>query len=113
VFARTSAGHHLTPVLTAALAATDWRTREKHLAQAYETVADLHNQLELTDRVAPATRPERFTEALIARISDPAIKELPTAGSVDQFVDGTEVLTRPQVARAVYEEMRKPRPDCS
>ncbi|MEU6348671.1 DUF4037 domain-containing protein [Streptomyces sp. NPDC047072] len=87
-FARTSAGHRLVPVLTAALAATDWHAREGHLAAAYETVADLHNQLRLTDRVDPGTRPyhsrpfrvlhaERFTEALRARITDPAIRDLP------------------------------------
>lgn len=112
-FARTSAGHHLTPVLTATLAATDWCSREKHLAEAYETVAGLHNQLRLTDRVATTTRLERFAEVLVARISDPAIKELPTAGAVDQFLDGAEVLTRPELARALYQDVRKPRPDCS
>lgn len=86
-FARTSAGHHLTPVLTAALAATDRHAREERLAAAYETVAGLHNQLRLTDRVDPATRPyhsrpyrvlhaERFTEALLDRIEDPALRNL-------------------------------------
>ncbi|KUM72305.1 hypothetical protein AQI70_23680 [Streptomyces curacoi] len=33
-FARTAVGTRLSPVLTAALAATDWPTRERHLAQA-------------------------------------------------------------------------------
>ena len=41
------------------------------------------------------------------------VRELPTAGSVDQFVDGTEVLTCPELARAVHQNVRKPRPDCS
>ncbi|MCT9080409.1 DUF4037 domain-containing protein [Streptomyces fulvoviolaceus] len=120
-FARTTTGHHLTPVLTAALAATDWHTREQHLAKAYETIACLHNTLGLTDRVDPSTRPyfnrpfrvlkaERFAEALTARISDPAIKGLPVVGAVDQFVDSTEVLGRPEVARAAAENMTKPRP---
>ncbi|MFF4254101.1 DUF4037 domain-containing protein [Streptomyces sp. NPDC001663] len=112
-FARTSAGHHLTPVLTATLTATDWRTRDKHLNQAYESVADEHNQLGLTDRVNPTARPERFTDALTARISDPTIKELPIVGAVDQFVDAPDVLTRPQLARALYQDVRKPRPDHS
>jgi hypothetical protein len=87
-FARTTAGHRLTPVLTTALSATDWQTREKHLSYAYETVAGIHNQLNLTDRVDPTTRPyrsgpfrvlpaERFTTALLARITDPALRELP------------------------------------
>ncbi|WP_442811624.1 DUF4037 domain-containing protein [Streptomyces sp. NBC_01288] len=86
-FARTTAGHRLIPVLTAALSATDWHTREKHLAYAYEAAAGIHNQLNLTDRVDPTTRPyhsrpfrvlhaERFTKALTARISDPTLRDL-------------------------------------
>lgn len=119
-FARTTAGHQLTPVLTAALAATDWHTREQHLVRAYETVATLHNQLDLTDRVDPTTRPyhsrpfrvlraERFTEALIARISDPAIRGLPMIGAVDQFVDGTDAPGRVELVRAMRQSIRKPR----
>ncbi|MEV0640161.1 DUF4037 domain-containing protein [Streptomyces sp. NPDC050619] len=111
-FARTSAGDRLTPSLRAALAATDWRTREEHLSTAYETVAALHNDLSLTDRIDPTTRPyhtrpfrvlraERFARALTARISDRTIRELPMTGTVDQFVDSTEVLGRAETAREV------------
>jgi hypothetical protein len=121
-FARTSAGARLTPSLTAALAATDWRTREGHLSAAYETIAGLHNDLALTDRVDPTTRPyhsrpfrvlraERFARALTARISDRAVRELPMIGAVDQFVDSTEVLGRVEMARIVGQSARKPRSD--
>ncbi|MER6356709.1 DUF4037 domain-containing protein [Streptomyces sp. NPDC001634] len=110
-FARTPTAPRLTPVLTAALAATDWRTREDHLAHAYEIVALMHNQLELTDQVDPTTRAyhsrpfrvlraERFTQALTARIKDPALRDLPVVGAVDQFVDSTDVLGRPELTRA-------------
>ncbi|MEU9290144.1 DUF4037 domain-containing protein [Streptomyces sp. NPDC048275] len=118
-FARTPWGPRLTPDLTATLAATDWRTREQRLAHAYETVAGLHNQLNLTDRVDPATRSyhsrpfqvlraDRFTKALTARITDPALRDLPPVGSVDQFLDSTDVLSRPELARAVSHAVRKP-----
>ncbi|WP_335932035.1 DUF4037 domain-containing protein [Streptomyces sp. PTD5-9] len=111
-FAHTPEAGALTPHLTAALAATDWRTREAHLCHAYEAVAALHNGLALTDPVDPATRPyhsrpfrvlhaERFTAALRLRITDPAVRALPVSGAVDQFVDSTEVLGRPGPARAV------------
>ncbi|MFC8519904.1 DUF4037 domain-containing protein [Streptomyces sp. NPDC057257] len=121
-FNRTTAGHHLTPVLTAALSATDWRTREKHLCQAYEAIGSLHNQLGLTDHVDPTTRPyhsrpfqvlraERFTEALLARIEDPAIKRLPLTGAIDQFADSTDLLGRVELTRAVYRATQKPRSD--
>ena len=110
-FARIPQASSLTPVLTAALAATDWHLRERHLTRAYEAVAVMHNQLGITDPVDPATRPyhsrpfqvlhaERFTEALMARITDPAIGSLPTIGAVDQFIDGTDVLSHPELTRA-------------
>lgn len=98
-FARTTAGHRLIPVLTAALSATDWHTREKHLAYAYEAVAGIHNQLNLTDRVDPATRPyhsrpfrvlhaERFAGALTARITDRTLRELPAENGVESTYSG-------------------------
>jgi hypothetical protein len=117
-FARTPLGPRLTPDLTAALAATDWRSREQHLAHAYETIAGLHNQLGLTDRVDPAIRPyhsrpfqvlraDRFTKALRARITDPALRDLLPVGSVDQFLDSTDVLSRPKLTRAAGHTMQK------
>ncbi|MFI7410478.1 DUF4037 domain-containing protein [Streptomyces sp. NPDC049627] len=120
-FARTAAAPRLTPILTAALAATDWRTRERHLGHAYEIVAHQHNQLRLTDRVDTATRPyhsrpfqvlraDRFTEALTARITDPALKELPPIGAVDQFTDSTDVLMCPALTRDLITASRTPRP---
>lgn len=111
-FARIPQAAVLTPVLTAALAATDWHTREHHLARAYETVAAAHNRLGLTDPVDPTTRPyhsrpfqvlhaERFTAVLTARITDPAVRALPLTGTVDQFIDSTDALSDPQWARTV------------
>ncbi|OKJ34511.1 DUF4037 domain-containing protein [Streptomyces sp. CB01580] len=109
-FARTPQAPALTPVLTAALAATDRNTREHHLARAYETVATAHNRLGLTEPVDPATRPyhsrpfrvlhaERFAAALLDRITDPVVRGLPPIGAVDQFVDSTDVLGHPESAR--------------
>ncbi|MEU0644818.1 DUF4037 domain-containing protein [Streptomyces umbrinus] len=110
-FARLPWASALTPVLTSALAATDWHIREQHLARAYETIAVMHNQLGLTEPVDSTTRPyhsrpfqvlhaERFTEALMARITDPAIGSLPAIGTADQFIDSTDVLSHPELTRA-------------
>ncbi|WP_371573403.1 DUF4037 domain-containing protein [Streptomyces sp. NBC_01314] len=115
-FARTPQASVLTPVLTAALAATDWHTREHHLSRAYEAIAAIHNQLGLTDPVDPATRPyhsrpfqvlhaERFTAALSTRITDPAIRSLPMTGAVDQFIDSTDVLSHPDLTSALTRAM--------
>ncbi|HWC83819.1 MAG TPA: DUF4037 domain-containing protein [Pseudonocardiaceae bacterium] len=94
---------NLTPALSAALAATDWRTRERHLVDAYETVAARHNDTGLTEPVDPRTRPfhdrpfrvlhaERFAAALRDTIHDPRLRELPLTGAIDQFVDSTDAL---------------------
>ncbi|MFH8791021.1 DUF4037 domain-containing protein [Streptomyces sp. NPDC017941] len=110
-FTRIPQACELTPHFTAALAATDWHSREQHLAHAYEAIAGLHNQLALTDPVDPATRPyhsrpfqvlhaERFTAALATRITDPTVRALPMIGAVDQFIDTTDVLSRPELTRA-------------
>lgn len=109
-FARTPEAPALTPLLTAALAATDWHTREHHLARAYEAVAAAHNRLGLTAPVDPTPRPyhdrpfqvlhaERFTEALTAHITDPTVRALPMTGAADQFLDNTDVLGDPALTR--------------
>ncbi|MFD5457560.1 hypothetical protein [Streptomyces olivaceus] len=111
-FARTPQAAALTPLLTAALAATDVRTREDALAGAYEAVADAHNRLGLTAPVDPATRPyharpyrvlhaERFADALTARVTEPAVRALPPTGAVDQFTDSTDLVADPRRTRAV------------
>ncbi|QUC58726.1 DUF4037 domain-containing protein [Streptomyces sp. A2-16] len=111
-FTRTPQAAVLAPALSAALAATEWHTREHHLAHAYEMVAAAHNRLGLTDRVDPTTRAyhsrpfqvlhaERLTAALTARITDPAVRALPLTGTVDQFTDSTDLLSLPERTRAV------------
>jgi hypothetical protein len=57
----------------------------------------------LTAPVDPRSRPfhdrpyrvlhaERFAQALLRSIADPAVRELPLSGAIDQFVDNTDVL---------------------
>ncbi|CRK57637.1 hypothetical protein [Alloactinosynnema sp. L-07] len=102
-FAQLPCAATITPTLTAALAATTWHDREGHLATAYSTVATLHNQLSLTKPLDPNTRPyhdrpfqvlhaERFSQALVASITDPELRTLPLTGAVDQFADNTDLL---------------------
>ncbi|MEV4908288.1 DUF4037 domain-containing protein [Streptomyces albidoflavus] len=90
----------------AALAATTYPDRERHLGDAYRHLAARQNATGLTDPVDPALRPyhdrpyqvlhaERFTQALTATLTDPALRALPLTGSIDQQTDNTDVLTRP------------------
>ncbi|HEY3868643.1 MAG TPA: DUF4037 domain-containing protein [Actinocrinis sp.] len=93
----------LTPHLSAALAATGWQERERHLTPAYEFAASLHNDLGLTEPVDGAVRhfhsrpflvldSFRFTDALVASIADPAVRALPPVGAIDQYVDSTDLM---------------------
>lgn len=96
-------GPELAPVLRAALAATDWRERERHLSAAYEHVAAMHNALGLTPPLDTAVRwyfddrpfnvihADRFHAALLATLpDDPVLREAAQIGAIDQFADSTD-----------------------
>ncbi len=107
----------LLPHLDASVAATDFPARESALTRVYETVARLHNDSGLQVVDDPTVRPfygrpylvlasDRFVEACLAAIGDSWLRTVPLVGSVDQFVDSTDVLARPDYAirlRAMYE----------
>ena len=109
-FAELPCSGTLTPFLSAALAATSWQERERHLSPAYEYVAGLHNDLGLTEPLDAEVRyfhdrpflvldSFRFADALVATISDPDIKALPQVGAVDQYVDSTDLTDREHADR--------------
>ena len=109
-----AAGH-----LRTALRSADPRVREDALTTVFEIAAARQNALGLAP-AQPATRSsffdrgyavigaDRFAEALRAAISDPAIRALPLAGSVDQFADNTDVLTDPRLSRAITQALIEP-----
>ncbi len=110
-FTRLSATAELGEALSLAVAADDWRTRERHLGGAYRRVAALYNRLGLTEPLEPTTRgfhsrpfqvidAQRFADALTAGITDPRIRALPPTGSIDQFAGSTDLLTDPHRCRA-------------
>ncbi|HEY9410205.1 MAG TPA: DUF4037 domain-containing protein [Jiangellaceae bacterium] len=110
-FARLGIAGDLAPTLRAALAATEYAARERHLCDAYEAVAVRHNEAALTPPVDPTRRryhdrpfqvlhAERFAHALAATITEPELRALPLTGSVDQWVDSTDLLGRPDPLRA-------------
>ena len=94
----------LVPYLDAALKATDYPARETGLCSAYEYIARCYNQLNLTPPVDPEVRlfykrpfrvlgGDRFAEVCLAAIHDEWLKGQPLVGSIDQFVDSTDVLS--------------------
>jgi len=109
-FARGPDAAALTPALTAALRATGWPEREAALCDAYEYVARECNALGLAAPVEATRRPfhdrpfqvldaERFTVALLAAVTDPAVAALPPLGGVDLWADSTDVLSHAGRAR--------------
>lgn len=105
-FARLGGAARVGPQLAAALAAEDWRAREQALGDAYVAVAELHNELGVTepvpiqlstfhDRPYLVIHSGRFVDALRARIEDPLLAEAAMTGCVDQLTDSTDVLSYP------------------
>lgn len=107
-FAALSCASILTEIFHQILNAQTWPEREVPLTVAYKIMAQMHNDLEVTDPLSTATslyhkRPfqvihaDRFVDALYAKIEDADVLALPRhLGSVDQFVDSTDVLSYPQ-----------------
>ncbi len=108
-FNRLHGASELGPHLEAALAASDWHTREAHLNRAYEQVARMHNALGVTRPVAETIasfhgRPylvihaDRFAEATEQAITSELVRSWPKrVGSVNQWADATDVLDRPSL----------------
>jgi hypothetical protein len=80
--------------------------REEALAEAYLALARRHAAARLTepvdarigkyhDRPARVLMADRFTEALLATVSDEGLRGLPLVGGVDQLVDSADVLSDP------------------
>jgi len=109
----------LWPTLQRALLADTWQSREANLVAAYEHIAAMHKALQLTeplpDRAIPFWgRPFQviafhgFAEALLSRISDPAMSRIvqqPPIGNIDLFSDSTDLVSNPiwrPVLRQLY-----------
>jgi hypothetical protein len=86
--------------------------RQAALCDAYELAGAWQNCLGLAapveatrrpyhDRPYPVIDAGRFAAALRDRIEDPAVAALPPIGAIDQFVDSTDVLSHPALARAI------------
>jgi hypothetical protein len=101
-FAALPCADELAPHLAAALAARTWQDRERRLSAAYEVTAALHNEIALTKPLATNVRDyfgrpftvlgaDRFSDALLATITDPALRRLPPVGAIDQYIDSTDL----------------------
>jgi hypothetical protein len=111
----------LMPIFTKVLSAETWQEREKFLAQAYEIVARMHNDLKITEPLPVKAgnffgRPflvihlhGDFAGAICQKITDIEVKrivEKELIGGIDQISDNTDILSHPKwrtVLRKFYE----------
>jgi hypothetical protein len=91
------------------LDADDFAARESAWVDAIEALARRHNAMGLTTHLDPTVRTfhsrpfqvidaGRFATACIESVSDSWLRGLPRAGSIDQLVDSTDVLSVAAVA---------------
>ena len=123
-FAALDAAPRLSGPLERALRALGYPERESALVDAYECLAELHNDLGVTAWLDPSTRryhgrpyrvvhADRFVAACLERIDDPWLRRLPLVGAIDQFVSSTDVLDhadRMTHFRGFYERELHPDP---
>jgi hypothetical protein len=102
--------------LHSVLGAASWQDRQAGLGAAYQILGQAQNQLALTEPVDPTVRPyhdrpylvlhaERFADPLRVSLADPAIRNLPLLGTIDQVVDSTDVLCSSARNRRMIEAM--------
>ncbi len=106
----------LAPTLAKVIDAGSWTEREQHLTLAYQFVAQMHNDLGVTEPLPAHVSPfherpfsvigaDRFSEALCAAISDEDVLALPAhLGSIDQWVDSTDAMNHLPRLRVMYEQ---------
>ncbi|MFX1559050.1 MAG: DUF4037 domain-containing protein [Promethearchaeota archaeon] len=95
----------LTPLFMRIMDAGNWQERQEYLIKAYEHIANMHNELEITDSLTTKVsrfhnRPfmvihaDKFADAIYAEIKDDEVKQLPKyLGGINQYVDSTDVLS--------------------
>jgi hypothetical protein len=108
-FSRLHSAPRLAPALDASLAATHWREREQRLGEAFVLCGEMHNALGVTGPVEPRmaqfhARPysvphaDRFADALVAAITAPEVRALPSfVGAAWQFADSTDLLDQARI----------------
>ncbi|MFL7838264.1 MAG: DUF4037 domain-containing protein [Candidatus Promineifilaceae bacterium] len=112
-FAHLDCADTLSPLLQQVLTAQNWHDREGYLSQAYETVAQRHNSLGITEQLDPQVRyfhdrpflvidAGRYVDAIRDQISDPQIAAIKTnIGSIDQFSHSTDLRSYPKLHKSL------------
>ncbi|MBI2626742.1 MAG: DUF4037 domain-containing protein [Parcubacteria group bacterium] len=109
-FSKLNIASKLEPSLSKTLLASSWKEREKYLAEAYKIIAQAHNELGITkpmttevssyhERPYLVIHADGFADAIRKTITEEELKKLPNIGSVDQFIDSSDVLEDPKLCK--------------
>lgn len=102
-FSKLQCAQKLEPLMKSIFQQENWKDREKFLSEVYLILAEMHNDLSITEYIEPVIsnfhdRPYqvphsgRFVEALMDKVQSPLLKSLKRQiGSVNQFTDSTDV----------------------
>ena len=102
-FSRLRCALNLEPLLKRIFLQDSWKDREKILSEVYLILAEMHNDLAITETIEPKItnfhdRPykvpqsERFYHALISKVKSPQLKSMERPiGSLNQFTDSTDI----------------------
>jgi hypothetical protein len=114
-FKRLACAQELTPLFMQVMQAQKWSERQEFLARAYETVARLHNALEVTIALKEPAAPyfgrpylvvgdQRYAEELRKALASEAVRRIEhSLGSVNQFVDSNEQLNNLSLCKKLKE----------
>jgi len=104
-FQRLHSAKELLPLLWRAQQASTWSERTEALARAYEVLARMQNALRIGrtlpvtvslfyDRPFPVIHGERFAQALVEQMTDPAVRHIAKQrfiGNISQWSDNTDM----------------------
>jgi hypothetical protein len=102
-FSRLRSARNLEPLLKRIFLQEEWKEREKIISEVYLILAEMHNNLSITEYIEPKItwfhdRPykvpqsDRFVQALLGKVQSSRLKSLKRPiGSVNQFTDSTDI----------------------
>ncbi len=110
----------ISTALSNAVDARDPAHRQEALCTAFEAAGRWQNRLGLASPIEATRRPyfdrpypvidaARFATALLERIDDTTLATLPPIGAIDQYVDSTDVLCRPDLTRTLATAVHRAR----
>jgi hypothetical protein len=102
-FSRLQCAQKLQPLLNRIFLQELWKDRETILSEVYLILAEMHNNLSITEYIEPKItnfhdRPfavpqsDRFVQAILRKVQSPRLKSLKRPiGSMSQFTDSTDI----------------------